>query len=236
MRMFLERSWVVELRVEGVAGQALLYARFGESGSLAELALYPDEAIGDNLRTRGVLIGDVECGSTFLDGLLRWILAPIGPANCLVFNHRIMAMNSVGQRLAMGAREILGTEKEAQGPEVWRELDVVREIVVQTGSGEISSGRHVFTEDAMGSLSRDSGLLPIACGTCHYSGVTGYGGDDDRHGLFCLRDVPELLDVNRGARMEWMTRAWTGVDAFHVCPCYRAKATWAGGAAVLDPR
>lgn len=96
-------------------------------------------------------------------------------------------------------------------------------LTVQTDAGQFESGRGDFSMSSFVSLRQDFALTLKVCGDCKLARLMGSGGDDDRHGLFCTRDLTsderEALARPQPGLFPWR-QAMCNVDAFHTCSSF----------------
>ena len=105
-----------------------------------------------------------------------------------------------------------------------RDLDTPVRLTVKHGDATYEVIDVMDHRSAMFWLKLRHRVVVEACGTCVFGTSPRYGGEDDRHGLYCLRDVPDpsVLEYEWDRKV-WQDLAWSCVDVFHVCPRFKLR-------------
>ena len=163
------------------------------------------------------------CTSTRLTGrnlkdCLYKILVEIGdPQTILEFHHTLDSPSSGRVHLIEQIRHIDPFDEDSYYDALCfrfaSQLDFIEELPWEF------SLRHPLFRFAAGES------LPICCATCIHGHITVYGAEDDRHGLFCLREGAIAYESIKYARDKsvWAKYAYVDVDAFHCCEKYEAR-------------
>lgn len=223
MQMFRERVWPVQIEVDGKLGEARLYAQFHRRSTIKLLGLFPEPALNDALRDRQVLTGATTCRESFRAELLRHVLAPLGPGNWLRFRHSLFG-RGFGVRNPLEVTETLRTNRETEENESVGHLDIVTALEAQSVSGQGYSVESIFQIPHIMWLWSQEGHFIDICGSCKHGVFPVYGDEDQRHGLYCARDVEDFSNLKHEADAAvWERKCWSCVDAFHWCPRFESR-------------
>jgi hypothetical protein len=151
---------------------------------------------------------------------------------------------TVSQALSRGLFQAIGVDARLRMKHTVRAYDhdavitltAVEDVGSTTVEGELTTsfslkleldGGSVLVQDPedfyyiLYNLARDHGVFMRMCGYCAFAATQGYGGDDWRYGLYCLRDTPDPSVLrNNPDRLQWEEYSWSNVDAFHWCPSF----------------